>query len=155
VDPAIQRAARLADTWMASFSNPWTELKRANDVYNAARADAGLSAPIERPLCRECFIADTPAKAMEIARDPFIYKCGAYAAWGNKNVTATPFADDFDAFQASRFIIGDKQTAKDQIRWIKENLASDHLVLRMQWPGLPQRDVLRSIKIDGGGPAGD
>jgi alkanesulfonate monooxygenase SsuD/methylene tetrahydromethanopterin reductase-like flavin-dependent oxidoreductase (luciferase family) len=149
VDPAIQRAARLADTWMASFSHPWTELERANDVYNAARADAGLPAPTERPLCRECFIADTPAKAMEIAREPLIYKYSAYASWGNKNVTATSFADDFDAFQASRFIIGDKQTAKDRIRWIKENRGSDHLILRMQWPGLPQRDVLRSIELMG------
>ena len=31
-DPEIQRTARLADTWMASFSYPWVELIRANEV---------------------------------------------------------------------------------------------------------------------------
>jgi hypothetical protein len=78
-----------------------------------------------------------------------IYKYRAYASWGNKNVTAASFADDFGTFQASRFIIGDKQMAKDRIHWIKENLGSDHLVLRMQWPGLAQKHILRSIELMG------
>jgi len=149
VDPAIRRAARLADGWLASFSGDWPELERSFGVYDAARAEAGLPPPAERVLCRECFVAATPEKALEIARGPLIYKYGAYASWGNANVAGKPFAEQFDGFQAERFIIGDRAYATDRVQWLKETLKVDHLILRMQWPGLPQDDVLRSIDFMG------
>jgi alkanesulfonate monooxygenase SsuD/methylene tetrahydromethanopterin reductase-like flavin-dependent oxidoreductase (luciferase family) len=149
VDPAIKRAARLADGWLASFSHDWAELEHSFGVYNAARAETGQPAPLERPVCRECFIAPTAGRALELARDPLICKYGAYAAWGNPNVAGKPFAEAFDETYQDRFIIGDKAAAKDRVLWMKEVLGVDHLILRMQWPGLPQSDVLRSIELMG------
>ncbi len=149
VDAAIERAAQLADAWLASFSHPWPELTRSFDVYNSARAAAGLPQPTERPLCRECFVAATPEQAQALAREPLIYKYGAYASWGNPNVAGKPFAEGYDDFQAERFIIGDKAMAKARVQWLQETLGVDHLVLRMQWPGLAQDDVLRSIEFMG------
>ena len=149
VEPAIQRAAQIADAWLASPSHDWASLETCYGIYNRARADAGLPPPTERPMCRECFVAAPPEKAMAIARAPLIYKYGAYASWGNANVAGRPFAEQFDAFQADRFIIGDKAMAKERVLWLKETLGVNHLILRMQWPGLPQSDVLRSIDFMG------
>lgn len=149
LDPAVKRAARIGDAWLASFAHSWEALGGSFALYNAERDAAGLPPPVERPLCRECFIAPTQAKALELARDPLIYKYGAYHSWGSQNVTDQSFANDFGAYQADRFIIGDKAMAKDRVLWFKETLGVDHLILRMQWPGLPQADVLRSIEFMG------
>lgn len=149
VDPAIKRAARKGDAWLATFAPDHEELLRTFAIYNAERAEHGLGAPAERPLCRECFVAATPDAALAAARAPLIYKYGAYASWGNANIKDDAFSERFDEFQQDRFIIGDKAMAKDQVLWLRENLGVDHLILRMQWPGLAQSDVLRSIELMG------
>lgn len=149
VDAAIKRAARKGDAWLATFARDRAELERTFALYNAEREAHGLGPPSERPLCRECFVAPTAAAAMAAAKAPLIYKYSAYASWGNVNVQENDFASAFDAFQQDRFIIGDKAMARDQILWLKETLGVDHLILRMQWPGLAQADVLRSIGLMG------
>lgn len=148
-EPAIRRAARLADAWLASPSADWDHLERMYGVYDAERATAGLPPPAEKPMIRECFVAPTANAALEAARGPLLYKYGRYAAWGNANVAGKRFEEEFDGFREARFIIGDKAMATDRILWLKERLGVDHLVMRMQWPGLGQRDVLRSIELMG------
>ncbi len=76
-----------------------------------------------------------------------LYK--AYASWGNANVAGRPSREQFDDFQRDRFIIGDKAMVRDRIAWLRETLGVDHLVMRMQWPGLAQRDVLKAIDLMG------
>lgn len=148
-EPAIRRAARLADAWLASPSSDWAQLEANYGIYDAERTAAGLGPAPEKPLIRECFVAPTAAEAMAIAREPMIYKYSAYASWGNANVAGRPFREQFDAFQQERFIIGDKAMVADRIAWVRETLGVDHLILRMQWPGLPQAHVLRAIDLMG------
>lgn len=147
--PAIRRAARLGDAWLASPSADWAQLEANYAIYDRERDAAGLGPAPEKPLIRECFVAETAEKAHAIARAPLIYKYAAYASWGNANVAGQPVQEDFDAFQQARFIVGDKAMVRDRIQWLRETLGVDHLVWRMQWPGLAQEDVLRAIDIMG------
>lgn len=148
-EPAIRRAARIGDAWLAGPSSDWALLEQSYGAYDAEREAAGMGAPTEKPLIRECFVAVTAARAMEIAREPLIYKYAAYADWGNGNVAGRSFREGFDDFQADRFIIGDKSMVRDRIAWLSETMGVDHLIARMQWPGLEQKDVLAAIDLMG------
>ena len=47
---------------------------------------------------------------------------------------------------SDRFIIGDKESVKDEILKYKESLGSNHFIMRCQWPGLDQEKTLGSIR---------
>jgi alkanesulfonate monooxygenase SsuD/methylene tetrahydromethanopterin reductase-like flavin-dependent oxidoreductase (luciferase family) len=71
------------------------------------------------------------------------YKYNAYAAWGLPDSSAK---SSFEDFARDRFIIGDKESVKDEIARYRELLGVDHFITRCQWPGLPQERVLSSIR---------
>ena len=52
----------------------------------------------------------------------------------------------FEDFARDRFIIGDKVSVKEEIARYRELLGVDHFIMRCQWPGLPQEQVLNSIR---------
>ena len=52
----------------------------------------------------------------------------------------------FEDFARDRFIIGDKGSVKEEIARYRELLGVDHFIMRCQWPGLPQEQVLGSIQ---------
>ena len=52
----------------------------------------------------------------------------------------------FEDFARDRFIIGDKVSVKEEIARYRELLGVDHFIMRCQWPGLPQEQVLGSIR---------
>lgn len=145
---AVERAARIGDAWIASFSPTLAELTAQMRTYGAAREAAGLPEPQARPLCRECHVGADDRTALSEVRGPLLYKYEAYASWGNERVGASrdAFAQAFDGFCRDRFLIGDAARVKDEILRYREALGVDHLILRLQWPGLDQRTVLDSIE---------
>lgn len=145
VPASVKRAARLGDAWIASFSQTFEELDSLKQDYDGARSAAGLPPPATQPVCREAFIGPDGADALEICRSALLYKYKAYAAWGNANVGQFNLEENFDAFVASRFIIGDAAKAREQIARVIETTGSDHLILRMHWPGLDPAETLKSI----------
>jgi alkanesulfonate monooxygenase SsuD/methylene tetrahydromethanopterin reductase-like flavin-dependent oxidoreductase (luciferase family) len=46
-----------------------------------------------------------------------------------------------------RFILGSPQTCAAQLRDHVERLGTDQLICRVQWPGMPQADVLRTMRL--------
>ena len=57
-----------------------------------------------------------------------------------------PHSPAFEDFARDRFIIGDKVSVKEEIARYRELLGVDHFIMRCQWPGLPQEQVLSSIQ---------
>ena len=53
---------------------------------------------------------------------------------------------NFDGFAKDRFIIGDKESVKDDILRYTEILGVDHFIMRSQRLGLDQEKVLGSIR---------
>ena len=75
------------------------------------------------------------------------------AARSNTNTTPMPPGvwrtaprSSFEDFARDRFIIGDKVSVKEEIARYRELLGVDHFIMRCQWPGLPQEQVLDSIR---------
>ena len=63
-------------------------------------------------------------------------------------VSATPgdFDAAFDDFAKGRFLIGEAEQVKDEILHYAETARTDHILLRVQWPGSPSEEALGNIE---------
>jgi alkanesulfonate monooxygenase SsuD/methylene tetrahydromethanopterin reductase-like flavin-dependent oxidoreductase (luciferase family) len=109
-------------------------------TYRAALKEYGRT-PVEFPITVECYVGARHGTAHEECRGPLEYKYNSYAAWGLEDRTSVSFSD----FARDRFIIGDKVSVKEEIARYRELLGVDHFIMRCQWPGLPQEQVMGSI----------
>jgi alkanesulfonate monooxygenase SsuD/methylene tetrahydromethanopterin reductase-like flavin-dependent oxidoreductase (luciferase family) len=143
-DAAVRRAARLADTW---FVNPHANVAEVERQLALFRAERG-SEPEELPMLREACVAPTDEEALAIARPYLAPKYEAYVEWGQSDVLppTDTLRRGWEELRAGRFIVGSPETAAEQIRALAA-LGVTELVLRVQWPGLPQRDALRTLEL--------
>ena len=88
-----------------------------------------------------------PPRADEV-REPLAFKYEAYASWGGASgfVPAERIRANFDTFAADRFIIGSESQVVDLIGRYGERTGTDHMLLRVQWPGLDQKTVVRTLE---------
>ncbi len=151
-DRAVRRAARLGDAW---FVNPHTkldELARQMRLYRDERTAAGCSEAGATPVLKEVCVAASDEQALEVARPYLENKYLTYVDWGQSEVL--PRGDTLrrefaDLTAGGRFVIGSPETCAALLAEHVERLGADHFICRLQWPGMPQRDVLRSIRLLG------
>jgi alkanesulfonate monooxygenase SsuD/methylene tetrahydromethanopterin reductase-like flavin-dependent oxidoreductase (luciferase family) len=147
VDPAVKRAARIGDAWLITNFAHLDALVPQMKMYRETLAEVGKRFPTDVPITRECYIGPTREKAIEECRAALEYKYGAYSSWGldKQSEGADSFNQPFETFIKDRFIIGDKAFVKDEIQRYNELLGVNHFIMRVQWPGLEQSKVLRTI----------
>ncbi len=148
VEVAVKRAARLADAWMPSPMVTQNAVGRLGALFRETRAAAGLASAVEFPVIRECHVGNGVGNALDEVREPLSFKYEAYAGWGGASgfVPADSIRADFDKFAASRFIIGSQSEVVDQIGRYGELTGANHLLLRVQWPGLDQKTAVRTLE---------
>ncbi len=142
VDTAIKRAARIGDAWLIANGLSLAEIEPGMNVYRAAIAEYNRP-PLEFPIARECYVGSSHKTAFAECRKALEYKYAAYAAWG---MVSPLEGTTLEEFANGRFIIGDKESVKDEILKYKERLGVDHFIMRSQWPGLEQEKTVASIK---------
>lgn len=150
-EAGIRRAARLGDTWLISQSATLPVLERQLALFFDERRDAGRPPSTEVPLSRECCVAPLTSTAVAESRPFLEVKYGAYRQW---NLAASaPSAEapgvSFEEFARDRFILGDPTRVREEIARYRERLGVTTLILRVQWPGMEQATVLRSIRLLG------
>ncbi|MSO75423.1 MAG: LLM class flavin-dependent oxidoreductase [Alphaproteobacteria bacterium] len=147
-EPAVRRAGEIGDGWLMSFSPSGADLVRLMAAYRQGLAASKRPPVQDMPLCRETYVGASNATALDEVRGPLLYKYQAYAAWGNYGVGphAGRLAEEFPGFARDRFMIGDEAFVRDEIQRYRDQLGVNHLVLRMQWPGMDQALVLKSIE---------
>ena len=147
VEVAVKRAAKLADAWMPSPMVTEEGVGKLGALFRETRAAAGLPPAVEFPVIRECHVGSGTGKALDEVREPLSFKYEAYAGWGGDSfVPAGSIRSDFDAFAEVRFIIGSENEVVERIARYGERTGSDHILLRVQWPGLGQKTVLRTLE---------
>jgi alkanesulfonate monooxygenase SsuD/methylene tetrahydromethanopterin reductase-like flavin-dependent oxidoreductase (luciferase family) len=150
-DAGVRRAARLGDAWLMNPHTTVAALERQQALFRDTRRAEGRPPAREVPLIRECCVAPTDAAALA-AGGPFLdAKYGAYRSWEQDK--ALP-ADDqwsarFEELARDRFLLGDPARVRDEIARYRERLGTTTLIVRVQWPGMAQADVLRSIRLLG------
>ena len=145
VAAAVKRAARLADAWCAAPTISEASILSYLEQFREERRANGLPDDVACPIIRECFVGRDAAHAHEISRGPLLYKYRAYASWGQGETTQGDFDDAFDEFAAERFLVGDAERVADQIRHYADVCRTDNILLRVQWPGLDQKETLGNI----------
>ncbi len=143
VEPAIERAAKIGDAWLGSFTSDIPALSAMYQTYRGARPAEVTDIP-EMPLCRECFVGETESAARGHARGPIISKYAAYDSWDNK--LSGGLSNSFDAECDDKFIIGDAAHVRDLIARYRDELGVSTLILRMSWPGLDHARTRSSIE---------
>jgi alkanesulfonate monooxygenase SsuD/methylene tetrahydromethanopterin reductase-like flavin-dependent oxidoreductase (luciferase family) len=148
-DAAVERAARLADAWIINPHAKLSVLAHQMALYRTTLDEMGRPLPSEVPIIKELYVAPDRHRAMAECRPFLEAKYQAYAAWGQDK--ALPQEDRFDlAFEElvrDRFIIGDAEECRRELRRYADNLGVNCFILRIQWPGMAQSKVLRTIAI--------
>jgi alkanesulfonate monooxygenase SsuD/methylene tetrahydromethanopterin reductase-like flavin-dependent oxidoreductase (luciferase family) len=149
-DAAVRRAARVGDAWLMNPHTTLDELERQHGVFQAAREEAGLPAIQEVPAIREVCVAPTDEEAMTIAARYLQGKYDAYVDWGQSDVMpdGDTLRQAWEGLTAGgRFLIGSPQTVGRMLREHAERAGITHLLCRVQWPGMEQELVLRSMRL--------
>ena len=148
VEAAVRRAARLGDAWMPSPMVSEDNVGKLGALFRETRAAAGLPKAREFPIIRECHVGSGNGRALDEVREPLAFKYEAYASWSGASgfVPADRIRADFDKFAANRFIIGSESQVVDTIGRYGERTGTDHMLLRVQWPGLGQKTVLQTLE---------
>lgn len=150
-DPAVRRAARMADAWYINPHATLDTVTRQLKLFRAERAAAGLLTPAEQPAMREIFCARDRDTAVELAGRYLGDKYRVYACWGQDKVM--PDRESFDVpyeeLAQQRFIVGSPEDCVRALRPWREELGIDHFVFRTHWAGMPVENATESIKLIG------
>jgi alkanesulfonate monooxygenase SsuD/methylene tetrahydromethanopterin reductase-like flavin-dependent oxidoreductase (luciferase family) len=149
-DAAVRRAARVGDAWLVNPHTRLDELERQMHLYRAERAAHKLPAASCTPVLKEVCVAPSDEQALEIARPYLKDKYEAYVEWGQSDVlpSSDTLRREFAELTAGgRFVLGSPETCTAILSDHVERLGADHFVCRLQWPGMPQHQVLSSMRL--------
>jgi alkanesulfonate monooxygenase SsuD/methylene tetrahydromethanopterin reductase-like flavin-dependent oxidoreductase (luciferase family) len=148
-DAAVERAARMADAWVINPHAKLEILQHQVGLYRTARQAAGKPASAELPIIKELYVAPDRRTAIDECRPFLEAKYKAYASWGQDK--ALPPGDHFDlGFEdlvRDRFIVGDPDDAIRELKRYVDALGVNTFIFRIQWPGMEQAKVLRTIRL--------
>ena len=148
LDQGIVRSARESDGWLVSSRATLPTIERQVDVYREAAEKNGKQGFIS--AWREMFVAETREEAVAIARPHVEWLYRDRAALGHSQ--ELPEADridvGFEQVLDGRFIIGSPAECIEEVKKYQA-LGVDELVLRCQWPGMPNEDSLRAVELFG------
>lgn len=149
-DAAVERAARLGDSWFINPHQRMETTERQLALYRRALDAAGKPFPRELPLMREIFVARTREEAERLARPHLEEKYKTYHAWGQDK--AMPAGDDdlsldFDDLMRDRFLCGAPAEIAEQIAGYGRRLGVTTLILGMHWVGMPHARVMESMRL--------
>ncbi|MDP8922927.1 MAG: LLM class flavin-dependent oxidoreductase [Chloroflexota bacterium] len=143
VRSAIERAARLGDGWIASANASASELAEKVGWFAGAAEAAGTRG--EGVLMRDGFVADSAEEARRIVERPLLGLYAEYAGWKRDSPDAAKyFTLHFDDLRP-KLVLGSPEECVDQLRAYRD-LGVDAVIMRMQYPGLAQADLLRAIR---------
>ena len=45
----------------------------------------------------------------------------------------------------AKFLVGDLDSVARRVRWLRDTLGIDHLIVRVRWPGLSERQAFNTM----------
>jgi alkanesulfonate monooxygenase SsuD/methylene tetrahydromethanopterin reductase-like flavin-dependent oxidoreductase (luciferase family) len=150
-DAGVQRAARLGDAWLMNPHSTLGTLQRQLGLFRESRRALGRPPAADVPLIRECYVAEDTAAARAEGRRFLEGKYRAYRSWEQDKALppGETFADAFDELAHDRFVLGDPSAVREELARYRERLGVTTMIFRLQWPGMDQPSVLRSIRLLG------
>lgn len=147
-DKAIERAARMGDCWYINPHSAVATIERQMEIYKRALDTAKKPFPAELPMRREVFVARSREEAMRLAGPYVEAKYKAYNAWGQEMPTGeASLGEDFETLVGDRFLIGAPEEVAEQMLAINRRLGVNHLVMSVDWAGMPQNLVFDTMQL--------
>ena len=148
-DPAVKRAARLADAWLINPHAKLDTLLRQAAIYRAALPAADKPDGRALPIIKEVYCAKDRATALELAGPHLLAKYRDYATWGQDKVMPDneDFSRSLDELIEGRFILGSPQQCYEQLEPYWQELGVTHIIMRTHWAGMPLSASLASMRL--------
>jgi probable F420-dependent oxidoreductase len=152
-DLSLRRAATLGNAWIPGPTANLAKLLDAQHMYHETLWAAGVDpASKPTPLTREVVIAETDARAREIAekhllinyRDEYGGGTWKHPLIGSED--AAP-VDQFDAISRDRFLVGGPDTVIEQLQGFVKAFGVDHLICRLFFPGVPHEFIMNELRL--------
>ncbi|GGO41717.1 hypothetical protein GCM10012287_01030 [Streptomyces daqingensis] len=147
-DRALRRTARMGYPWLAAAAHVEKEyLYQQVATFRNACAEAGRD-DAEVHVLQEIYVGETDESAVEDVRAALTVKYDAYRAWGQDQVLppSQSFDVEFDKLRKGRFILGSAESCRAQLAELVDRVGPGHILLRPQWPGMPQEQVMASLE---------
>ena len=150
-DRAYERAGTLGHPCLINPHASLPTVERQMGLYRAALAAAGRPFPDETPIFKECSVARTREAALESARPYLLQKYKAYADWGldKPMPKEEQLHVPYEELVRDRFIVGTPEECGAEMERYRARIGVNHFLLRLQWPGMPQKLVLDQIELLG------
>lgn len=152
-EPAVRRAARVADAWYAAPFVRDADLLPLRQAFLDERARCGLPLDGEFPLRRDIVIAGSVAQARRLALERSRSRYATYARWGLDSGPGGPAGTGYSALDAAevdqRFILGPPARCVEQIAELRARTGLTELVIKVHWPGLPNEAAMEQLELFG------
>jgi len=151
-EPAVRRAARIADAWYPPPFPTHEGLARLRQVFLEERDKAGLNMDADFPVRRELVIAGSRAEARQMAADRSQKRYSTYLNMGlghDLNKDTAGFGSQADEDIDGRFLLGTGEDVAEQLIKLREDLGMTHFMLKPQWQGMPHAEAMKQIELFG------
>jgi alkanesulfonate monooxygenase SsuD/methylene tetrahydromethanopterin reductase-like flavin-dependent oxidoreductase (luciferase family) len=148
-DPAIRRAARMADAWFINPHATIDTIRRQMAIYCAELKTVGKGPPRELPIAKEVFCAKDRATALAMAGPYLLAKYRDYAKWGQDKVMPddTDFSRSLEELIEGRFILGSPEDCYAGLKPYWQEFGVNHLIIRTHWAAMPLSAALQSMRL--------
>ena len=151
---AIERAAQLADpaigdSWVPSSHLTHDVIAAQASVFRRALAAAGKPLPPEFPVLRNIAVAPDRETAVREAGPYLEASYRVFGQWGLFTQVAGTHKEQLDLPEllAGRVVIGGPEECAAEVTRLARAVGFGRLVCRVQWMGMEQRLVLRTIEL--------
>lgn len=146
VPVAIRRTARLCDGWTSSFNEEPEELPDKIALFRDACREVGTKGEVV--ICRDGFTAVGSGRLREVYEGPLLNLFGDYAKWKRTSADAGRYRDLSGGRVRSRLVVGPPAAFQEDVqRYV--DMGAGGMILRVQPPGLAQRDALACLDLLG------
>jgi alkanesulfonate monooxygenase SsuD/methylene tetrahydromethanopterin reductase-like flavin-dependent oxidoreductase (luciferase family) len=152
--PAVERIARLADTvlgdtWVPSAHLTEEVIVKQAGVFRQVLGGLGKAPPRDFPALRNIVVAPDRGTALREATPYLEASYRVFGQWGlfKSVVGAGKEQLDLPELLAGRVVIGSPQECADELARLARAGGFTRFVCRVQWMGMEQRLVLRTIEL--------
>ncbi|MDR7084836.1 alkanesulfonate monooxygenase SsuD/methylene tetrahydromethanopterin reductase-like flavin-dependent oxidoreductase (luciferase family) [Arthrobacter ginsengisoli] len=136
----MRRVARLDASWAVAPNGDLDEVTNRMTAFRDTLREYDRSLDRDYPLLREGCVAGTTPLAAEAARPFLAEQYANYRGWDH--------GASIEELISGQAVVGDPKAVIERLSRYARMGYTD-VILRLQWTGMPQRDVLRSIRLLG------
>ena len=142
-EPAVRRAARLADAWYVPPFPTHRELIDLYRIYLEERENNTGFSSASIPVRREIYLADGKAEAIAAINEAAASRYGTYADWGQELASAGLAGGDW---LDNRFLVGDSETVVDGLNTLVSHVGHSDFIYKPQWPGQDHKTAMDQLE---------